>query len=135
MKKFAFLMLLVIIAASFSASCSKKDEKPIRILSINDIQSDPLAFTGEITINGVVAAFSPYDQTVFGIKDTAELFACRNLECGAFMLPVKYTGNGSMPELADEVNVTGSWKQVDDGFIFEVTKIDVKRNVMKILMS
>ena len=103
------------------------------MLSIKDIQSDPLSFTGEITINGIVASFAPDDYMIFGVKDTAELLACRNLYCDAFMLPVRYIGNGGTPEIADEVNITGSWMETDEGFIFEVTKIDVRRNIAHIL--
>jgi len=134
MKKIIFLLFIVLIIFSYSA-CSNNKNSQAFILSINDIQSDPLAFTGEIIINGVVSVFSPFDEKMFGIKDTAELLFCKNLDCGSFMLPVKYIGEGAMPKLADEVNITGSWKEVEDGFIFEVTEIEVKRNVMAIIES
>ncbi|MCL2808366.1 MAG: hypothetical protein FWD27_09520 [Coriobacteriia bacterium] len=106
-------------------------------LAINDIKSDPFAFTGVLNITGVNAGFYQPDAKVFFIVDTEELLACKNLQCGAFQLPAIYTGEGPLPELADELTITGSWGEYEiDGEsvpIFEVEKIDIQRNIMHLL--
>jgi len=132
--KRAVIILCFSIIIIFGVGCENEDVNT-NILSINDIQSDPLSFTGEIKINGVVSIFSDDDSSVFGIMDTAELLFCKDLYCGAFTLPVKYVGNASIPELADEVDVVGSWDEYEDSIIFEITDITVKRNIMPILTN
>ena len=106
-------------------------------LQIADIQSDPLSFGGEITISGINAGIYPNDPKVFFVMDTAELIACKNMQCGAYRLPVIYKGDGPMPEIADEVDITGSWGKYEENGqevdIFEVAQIDVKRNIMNLL--
>lgn len=140
MKKIIIIMMLAIIVAGFSTGCAKKEES-VDALTINDIKSDPLSFTGEITITGVNAGIYQVDPNVFFVVDTDELLTCKNLGCGAYQLPVIYNGDSPIPEIADEVNITGSWgkyevegqsgkESVD---IFVVSKIDVKRNIMNIL--
>jgi len=131
-KKAVILACLLIILSTFSIGCTN-DDSVINTLSINDIQSDPLSFTGELKINGVVSIFSEDDPSVFGIMDTAELLFCKDLYCGAFTLPVRYVGSDPIPELADEIDVTGRWGEYEDSIIFEITKITVKRNIMPIL--
>ena len=137
MKKFAFFTVIVIAAGLAVAYVHKGGEEikvsGVRALSINDIQSDPLSFTGEIKINGVAAAFSEADETFFGIMDTAELMACKDLYCGAYTLPAKYTGSDPMPELADVVDVTGSFVKTDAEFYFAVTDFEVRRNIMRLI--
>jgi len=132
MKRLAILFCFAFIFV-FSIGCTNDGDAEINILSINDIQSDPLSFTGELRINGIVALFADDDFSVFGIMDTAELLFCKDLYCGAFTLPVKYVGGGAIPELADEVDITGSWSDFDGSIIFEATDIVVKRNIMPIL--
>jgi len=133
MKKTVFFIAFIIIIAGLSLGCAKQEQ--VKILAIRDIQTDPLSFTGEIIVNGIVAVIAHDDDTIFGIMDTAELLSCKNLSCGAFILPVKYVGGGTVPELADEINVTGSWIESEAGFIFEVAEVEIKRNVMSILMG
>ncbi|MCL2529287.1 MAG: hypothetical protein FWE41_03030 [Coriobacteriia bacterium] len=138
MKKIAFLMV-VILAFGALAGCATGGST--KTLTINDIQTDPFSFTGEIVITGVNAGFFHDDPQVFFVVDTAELLACKDLACGAFQLPVIYEGGGGLPELGDEVVITGSWGTyrvqgqggIEDVDIFEITKIEVKRNIMNLL--
>ena len=136
MKRLALFTVSVIVAGLVVAYADRGGEE-IKAsgvtLSINDIQSDPLSFTGEIKINGVAAAFSEADETFFGIMDTAKLMACKDLYCGAYTLPVKYTGSNPMPKLADVVDVTGSFVKTDTEFYFAVTDFEVRRNIMRLI--
>ena len=136
----AVLAALLVLMTGMLSGCTNKDTQA-KALTINDIQMDPLSFTGEITITGVNAGHYPADSSVFFIVDTAELLLCKDLSCGAFQLPVVYKGSDPLPELADELNITGSWGkyEIEDQNgtqsvdIFEITKLDVKRNIMKLL--
>ena len=138
MKKFALFTVFVVVGLVV-AYVNKGGEEvkisvsSVRVLSINDIQSDPLSFTGEIKINGVAAAFSETDEAFFGIMDTAELMACKDLYCGAYTLPAKYAGGNPMPELADVVDVTGTFVKTDTEFYFAVTDFEVRRNIMRLI--
>lgn len=140
MKKNVMITLLVILMAVLSIGCAKKEES-VNALTINDIKSDPLSFTGEITITGVNAGIYQADPNIFFVVDTDELLTCKNLGCGAFQLPAIYNGDTPMSKIGDELNITGTWgkyevegqggKQSVD--IFMVSKINVKRNIMSIL--
>ena len=138
MKKVILLVAFCILAIGLVTGCAGGRGNA---LAINDIQTDPFSFAGEITINGVNVGALPQDPNIFFLMDTAELIACKNMQCGAFQLPVVYKGGGSMPQVADEVNVTGSWGKYEvegeNGMesvdVFEISSIDVKRNIMNLL--
>ena len=124
MKKYAFALAAIVIASiafvGFSSGMGKKVQTK-GVLSVNDIQADPAAFTGVITINGVVASRSKQDPKLFALVDTAEAKLCKTVTCGIFYLPVKYAGNA--PKEGDEVNVTGIFGE--KGRVFKATKVDV----------
>ena len=128
MKKYIFALAAVVITgvafAGFSSGMGKRVQ-PKGILSVNDIQADPAAFTGTITINGVVASRSKQDPKLFALVDTAEAKLCKTVTCGIFYLPVKYAGNA--PKEGDEVNVTGSFG--DKGRVFNATRVDILRHL------
>ena len=124
MKKYVIVFTAIIIAGIAFAGLSSGMGKKVQtkgILSVNDIQADSAAYTGTVTINGVVANISKQDPKLFGIIDTAEAKLCKILTCATFYLPVKYTGN--TPKEGDEVNVTGSFG--DKGRVFNAIKVDV----------
>ncbi|MDR0272465.1 MAG: hypothetical protein LBI27_04025 [Clostridiales bacterium] len=124
-------ILLFVLITLFAVGCAKDNgEAELHILSIYNIQNDPLAFTGVIKIDGVASSFSESDATFFTVMDTNELLACRNLYCGAYAMPARYSGSDPLPELADMVDITGSFVQTDDGYYFEVTELVVRQNIM-----
>ena len=134
MRKIGLIMVLAIIMGGLAAGCAamdKGDAGDLEALTIRDVQSDPLSFTGTIKINGIASAFSDDDNTYFAVMDKAELFACKNLYCGAYAMPARYSGTDSLPELADEVDLIGGFVQTDTGYYFEVTGLEVKQNIMK----
>ena len=142
MKRLALILALSVIMIGMVAGCADKGDDnqnydDLEAFAIRDIQNDPLAFEGIIKINGIVSAFSENNPAVyFSVMDKAELLTCKNLYCGAFALPTKFAMNDPLPELtlADEVDMVGSF--VEDtkfDYIFVVTDIEVKRNIMKLL--
>lgn len=127
-KTYIIALAAIIIAGTAFADLSSGMGKKVQtkgVLSVNDIQADPTAYTGAITINGVVAGFSQQDPQLFGILDTAEAKLCKIVTCATFYLPVKYGGNP--PRVNDEVNVTGSFGE--KGRVFNTKKVEVLRHL------
>ncbi len=124
MKKYIIVFAAIIIAgitfAGFSSGMGKRVQTK-GILSVNDIQADPAAYTGTITINAVVASISKQDSQLFAIIDTAEAKLCKSVTCAKFYLQVK--NMGKRPQEGDEINVTGSFGE--KGRVFNATKVDV----------
>lgn len=129
MKRYVLVLVTVSVAilvfAGLSGGMGAKPQAKNGILSINDIQADPAAYTGTITLNGVVSGFSKEDTKLFALVDTAEVKLCRTVTCGRFYLPVKY--DGPAPKIGDEVNVTGEF--TEKGQLFKAQKVEVLRNL------
>lgn len=100
-----------------------------RVLSINDIQADPYAYKGTITITGVVADKSRYkiDPELFLMVETSEAKICKQTGCARFYLPVKY--EGKHPTEWDEVNITGEFVEAGGKLFFAATKVEVLRRL------
>lgn len=98
---------------------------PDAILKVSDIQADPAAYQGTVTVTGVVAGDSKDDPKVFAIIDTAEAQACRSIGCANFYLPIRYSG--AMPKQWDEINATGIFAK--GGKEFEASKVEVVRHL------
>jgi hypothetical protein len=94
-------------------------------LNVNDVGSDPAAFTGTITITGVTKALSPQDPTLFGIMDIKEL-SCNMVNCNKLLIPIRH--RGAIPVIGDEVRVTGSFVNVGNGYLFDATAVKVVRH-------
>src|SRR5512137_462365 len=72
-------------------------------LQVNQVASDPSAYSGTITLSGVMAGTSPQNPGIFCIFDLKELnYTTAN--CNNLYLPVRY--QGPMPKLGDEVLVS-----------------------------
>lgn len=124
--KFLALVVLTIALAVFAVGCGGNNG-----FNVSDVQHDPFAFPGEITVTGTVAAFSQADPNLFGIMDTDELMQCGRFDCGAWIMPVMYTG-AQLPQITqgDNVTLTGEFTSGSDGVTFQVTSMNVGNNVM-----
>ena len=129
MKRYIFALVAIIFIAGIAfVSFSNGKTKTVKeggVLSVNDIQADPSAYKGTITINGVVAGISPQDQKLFAIIETSEAKICKITGCAKFYLPVKY--EGETPKVWDEVNVTGSF--AEGKVLVVATKVGVLRHL------
>lgn len=96
-----------------------------RALNVNDVAPDPLAYTGTITVTGIMAVVSKDDPQLFGIMDKAEL-QCATVNCNKFYLPILYAGK--TPAVGDEIIVTGRFRQEERGTIFLADKIKTLKN-------
>lgn len=125
MKRYISILVAVIIAglafAGLSCGMGTKPEAKSGILSVNDIQADPAAYAGSITINGVVSGFSKSSQKTFTIIDTAEAKLCKTVTCARFYLPVSF--EGPAPKVGDEINVTGAFKEKGQNFMAQRVEI------------
>ncbi len=122
---FGAVVLIVGIALIGLSNGKTKTIKGSGVLSVNDIQADPSAYKGAITVNGVVAILSKQDPKVFAIIETSEAKLCKQTGCARFYLPVRY--EGEIPKVWDEVNVTGSL--AEKGRFFVATKVEVLRHL------
>lgn len=94
-------------------------------LQVNQVAADPTAYSGAITVTGVMAGTSPQDPSVFGIFDIKEL-QCKTPNCNKIYLPVKH--QGTMPKPGDEVRISGSFVNTSDGYLFAASNVKVLRN-------
>jgi len=108
----------VLSLATLLSGCS--NEGPL--YQVNDIVSDPGAFTGPLTIVGIVNAYSPNDANIVGIMDKKEL-QCTTPNCNKVLLPVRY--KGTRPVVGDEVKVSG---QFVGGKLFQAETLKVLAN-------
>jgi hypothetical protein len=95
------------------------------ILHVNQVGADPLAYSGTITVTGIMAGVSNSDPSIFGIYDIKEL-QCTTANCNKLYVPVRH--QGAMPKIGDEVRVTGSFSKVPQGVVFTAEKLKVIRN-------
>lgn len=123
MKQYVYVAVAVAVAGVITfAFLSKGSAKSF---GVNDVSSDPTAYSGTITVTGIMAGVSQQDPTVFGIMDKKEL-KCTTPNCNKIYLPIRH--RGKMPVLGDEVRATGSFVSEGGGFIFSAAKVDVLRN-------
>lgn len=95
------------------------------ILHVNQVGADPLAYSGTITVTGIMAGFSTSDPGIFGIYDIKEL-QCTTANCNKLYVPVRY--QGTMPKVGDEIRITGSFLKDPKGVVFTAEKLKVVRN-------
>lgn len=94
-------------------------------LHVNQVASDPAAYTGSVTVTGIMAGTSPQDPSIFGMFDVKEL-QCTTPNCNKLYLPVKY--QGGMPLSGDEVRVSGTFVKTTEGYFLSATNVKVLRN-------
>jgi hypothetical protein len=120
MKKYTLALSAILFVAIFSFGCQKKGDGA---LNVNDLRSDPTAFTGTLTVTGIMAAVSQHDPQIFGIMDKSELL-CTSPNCNKFYLPIRFAGQ--RPGYGDEVVVTGTF--TEGGRLFSATAVNILRN-------
>ena len=123
MNKYIYIAVALLIGAVVAFGVAKQGEA--KLLNVNDIGSDPSAFTGTINVTGIMAGTSQYDATVFGIMDIKEL-QCKSANCNKIFIPVKY--QGKHPVIGDEVKLSGAFQKLDKGYVFTAKKMTVVKN-------
>jgi len=119
------IILIAVAAIGIALAVAFITQGSAKSLSVNEVSSDPAAFTGIITVTGIMGGVSQQDPTIFGIMDKKEL-QCTTPNCKKVFIPVKF--QGKLPVLGDEVNVTGRFVRVGDDFLFAAEKMKMVRN-------
>ena len=123
MKKNIIIAVALVVGIALSYALFFRGDA--NALQVNQVASDPSAYSGTITVTGIMAGTSPQDPSVFGIFDLKEL-KCTTPNCNKIYLPVKH--QGTMPKQGDEVQVGGSFMQAAGGYIFSASSVKVVRN-------
>lgn len=123
MQKNIFIAVAVLIGIALSYGLFFRGDA--NALQVNQVAADPSAYSGTITVTGIMAGTSPQDPSLFGMFDLKEL-QCKTPNCNKLYLPVKY--QGAMPKPGDEVQVSGSFMPISGGFYFSATGVKVVRN-------
>jgi len=123
---FVILALVVGIAVTCFGSDTSKTTSKSGLFNVSEVQADPNAYKGLLTITGVVAKFSKEDPKLFAIIDTAEAKHCKSTGCAKFYLPVKF--DKQLPKEWDEINATGHLVE-KGGLLFEANKIEILRHL------
>lgn len=123
MKK--YILIAVALVASIALSYALFFRGNTNALQVNQVASDPSAYSGTITVTGIMAGTSPQDPSVFGIFDLKEL-QCTTPNCNKLYLPVK--SQGTVPKPGDEVRVSGSFVKTSSGYLFSAANVKVLRN-------
>ena len=123
----AVLLLALSVFAITATGCSSQEG-----FSVSQVQGDPLAFSGEITMNGTVSAFSDDDPNLFAVMDTDELMQCGRFDCGAWQMPTLFVGLEGLPVInqGDNVVMTGEFTQFSDMVVFQANNVTVGNNIM-----
>ncbi len=112
-----FLFIAVLFFVVLLGGCSEE-----MTYQVNDVASDPGAFSGTLNVVGIVNAYSSNDPTLIGIMDKKEL-QCTTPNCKKVLLPVRY--KGERPAIGAEVRVSGS---IVGGNMFQAETLDVLAN-------
>ncbi len=120
MKNLRILVVSIAAISLLALTAGCKNETPA--LQINDIVSDPGAFSGSLTVVGIASAYSRSDASVVGLMDKTEL-QCTTPNCNKMLLPVKITGE--RPAIGDELKISGSFSREPGGFIFHAETMEV----------
>lgn len=118
-----YLLIAAVLIAALSAVFALAARTPA--LNVNDVASDPSAFTGMITVTGVVAGVSQQDASIIGMMDKKEL-QCTTPNCKKLYLPFK--AQNYSPVRGDEVRLTGKFETFDQGYLFMADSVTVVKN-------
>lgn len=124
MKKYLVLAAALVVGIALAYGMFFRGDADA--LQVNQVAADPAAYSGTITVTGIMAGTSPQDPGILGLFDLKEL-NCTTANCNKIYLPVKY--HGAMPKLGDEVLISGSFMQMSGGgFVFSASSLKVVRN-------
>lgn len=113
-----FLLFAVLSLTALAGGCKSEDPA----LQVNDVVSDPGAFSGKVAVLGIVYGYGKKDRSVVGIMDKKEL-QCTTPNCKKVLLPVKV--KGPVPAIGEEVKVSGSFTKAPWGYTLNAEKVEV----------
>ena len=114
-KQFLITIAILFAAAMTCIGCNNRQTK---ILSIKDVESNPLTTKDPVTIIGIVASVSSGNPNRFTLMDVADAQNNKPVR-DTFYLPVISTGRA--PKAAEMVKVTG--QLMEHGMYVSATKV------------
>lgn len=123
MKQKIFIVATLLVGIALAVVITTGGDSDI--LHVNQVGADPLAYSGTITVTGIMAGVSNSDPSIFGIYDIKEL-QCTTANCNKLYIPVYH--QGTMPKVGDEVRITGSFSKVAQEILFTAEKVKVVGN-------
>lgn len=114
------VVIFVFMFACVAIASGCKDNAPL--FQVNDVVSDPGAYSGALTVEGVVSAFSEQDASIVGIMDKKEL-QCTTPNCKKVLLAVKVVD--AKLAVGDEVKVSGSIVKESWGYLLKADQVQV----------
>ncbi len=139
MLKYALFFVAVFsLGISLLPGCSADLKGPEReqinsiILNVDDVAADPEAYSGIITVAGIVSFVNKSDS-IFSIIDVREYELCGIVTCAANQIlistpPDRYSGE--LPSVEDKVIVSGKMINIRDGYSIEVSEVIRGNNVL-----
>jgi hypothetical protein len=127
-------LIALVAFALLAAGCSGQQADASSI-GVNAVAADPMAYSGEITMKGIVQMVDA-ENSYINVIDETEYETCGLTPCGSagiipLFLPVDGDPtaagslyDGQLPALEDAVLITGQVKDTGDGLMFDVTRID-----------
>jgi hypothetical protein len=119
------ILIFAVLAVGIAAAFAIYKQSGPKALSVNEVGADPAAFTGTITVTGIMAGVSRDNPAIFGIMDVKEL-QCTTANCNKLFIPVRYQGQQPVP--GDEIRATGSLVDSGQGYLFVAQSLKVVRN-------
>lgn len=123
MKKYLIISTALAVGVAIVFAYSKQSET--KALTVTEVGGNPAAYSGTITVTGIVAGVYRPDPTIFGIMDLKEL-QCKTANCNKMIIPVRY--QGQQPVLGNEVRITGNLVNSGQGYLFVAQNLKVVRN-------
>lgn len=97
-------------------------KEDIAVVQVNDIISDPGAFSKPLNLEGIVYSYAKGDTSIVGVMDKKEL-QCNSPNCNKNLIAVKVPG--SQLAIGDEIKAFGSITKESWGYILKAEMVEV----------
>ena len=111
-----FVYLSIVAIIGLTTGC--KDD----VFQVNDVVSDPGAFSKPLTLEGVVYTYAKGDSTIVGVMDKKEL-QCKTPNCSKALLAVK--APDKQLSVGDEIKASGSIVKESWGYVLKADDVKV----------
>lgn len=115
-------LLKVVVCISILAMVGLTAGCKEEVLQVNDVVSDPGAFSEPLSLEGIVYRFAKGDTSIVGVMDKKEL-QCTTPNCNKALLAVKVSG--SQLAIGDEIKVSGTITKESWGYILTADQVEV----------
>ena len=116
------ICLVFLITPLLGISGCKNDPM---VYQVNDVISDPSAYSGNLSLEGVVYAFAKENPSIVGVMDKKEL-QCTSTSCSKALIAVQITD--AKLSVGDEVKVSGTLVKENWGYLMKANRVKVVAN-------